>query len=70
MTYPISNRLETSMHMFPIHMSAFTLFLMIVAVKFGMFWEHWGATVTKVSYQGIQYPYFEDAACDENSGEA
>ena len=68
--HPISNVLDTIMHMVRIHMSAFTHFLMIVLVTFWHVLINIWAIVTKLTYQGIHCPYFEDAGRDESSGEA
>ena len=68
--HPFSNVLDTIMHMVLIHMSALTHFLMIVLVTFWHFLINIWAIVTKLTYQGIHSPYFEDARRDKNSGEA
>ena len=65
--HPIPNVLDTSMHMIRIDMSALTHFLMIFLVTFWHFLINIWAIVTKLTYQGIHCPYFEDVGRDENS---
>ena len=68
--HPISNGFDTTMHMVQIHMSPLTIFSIIVLVTFGHFLINIWAIVTKLTYQGIHCPYFEDLSRDENSGGA
>ena len=67
---PISNVLDAIMHMVRIHMSALTHFFNdCFGHSLALFINIW-AIVTKLTYQGIHCPYFENAGRDENSGEA
>ena len=64
------NVFYTIMGIFGIHLSAWTHSFMTALVTFWNFLVTFGATVTNVTYQGIQYTFSEDAGGDENSGEA
>ena len=68
--HPILNLPDTFMHMVGIHMSALTQFTNDCFDHSLALLDQLLAIVTKLTYQGMHCPRFEDAGRDANSGEA